>query len=140
MNHPSCCLTMGNGVLMNLWVKAHRSGVQMRLSISKAGGAVEEVLEREKRRGIHERSCWERELGTTASSRRLYLARPMGSSQSRLKSSEKQRYSIFNFKLCFCSLQLFPSPNLQYNRLHINALCRWFEGNWGKQLSAQKGS
>ena len=43
---------MGNGVLMNLWVKAHRSGVQMRLSIPKAGGAVEEVLEREKRRGI----------------------------------------------------------------------------------------
>lgn len=94
MNHPSCCLTMGNGVLINLWVKAHRSGVQMRLSIPKAGGAVEEVLKREKRREIRERSCWERELGTTASSRRLHLARPMGSSQSRLKSSEKEIFNI----------------------------------------------
>ena len=138
MNHPSCCLTVVNSVLMNLFL--YRFGVQMRLSTTKAGGTEEEVLKREKRRGIRERSCWERELGTTASSRRLDLARPMGSSQSRLKSSEKWRCSIFNFKLCFCGLQLFPSPNLQYNRLHINALCRWFEGNWGKQLSAQKGS
>lgn len=50
----------------------------MRFSITKAGGAEEEVLEREKIRGIHERSCWERNLGTTASSRRLDLVRPMG--------------------------------------------------------------
>lgn len=43
----------------------------------------------------------------------------------------KVRYSVSNFRLCFCGLEFF-SPNLQYNMSHTNTSVKGFGSNQRK--------